>query len=155
MKSQKGEGGQGVLADDPNVHYLLGFERDKVETLPVKTYIRRLWLAFESSKHSSMPRIFLDPRAETFSKEIEAWVSDFVKNEDHLAIEVAKDPFIDEDTKTSRSAFLEDTARTILVTRQWGDHLWGSRKFCGSPLANEKREPGDNQPPEWPRDQEL
>ena len=156
LKSQAEQGRQGVLADDPNVHYLLGFERDKVESLPVKTYIRRLWLAFQSSKQSSMPRSFFDPVAETFSKEIEAWVSDFVKDEDRLAFEIAKDPIVlDKKTGKSRSAFLEDTARTILVTREWGEHLWGSRTFCRSPLANEKREPGDNEPPKWPRDQDL
>ena len=156
LKSQAIKGRQGVLADDPSVNYLLGFERDKVEPLPVKTYIRRLWLAFQSSEQSSMPRSFFDPMAETFSKEIEAWVSGFVKDEDRLAVEVAKDPIVlDEQTRKSRSAFLEDTARTILVTREWGDHLWGRRTFCRCPLANEKRELGDDEPPKWPRDQDL
>lgn len=94
--------------------------------------------------------------AETFAKEIEAWVSDFVKDEDALAVEIAKDPIVlDEKTPKSRSAFLEDTARTILITREWGDHLWGSRTFCRSPLANEKRELGGDEPPKWPQDQDL
>jgi hypothetical protein len=156
LKTQAEEGRRGILADDPSVHHLLGFERDNVKSLPVKTYIRRLWLTFESSKHSSMPRCFLDPGAEIFSKEVEAYVSDFVKDEDHLASEIAKDPLVvDEKTKKTRSAFLEDTARTLLVTREWGDYLWGSRTFCRNPLANAKREPGDDKPPEWPRDQDL
>ncbi|KAF3031153.1 hypothetical protein E8E11_010459 [Didymella keratinophila] len=156
VKARREEGRQGSLADDPSVQYLLGFAKDNVESRPVKTYIRRLWLAFQSSKRSSMPRCFLDPVAETFSKEVEAWVSDFVEDEDRLASEIAKDPLVvDEKTKETRSAFLEDTARTLLVTRGWGDYLWGSRTFCRNPLANAKREPGDDKPPEWPRDQDL
>jgi hypothetical protein len=145
-----------MLADDPSVYYLLGFEKDHVKSRPVKTYIRRLWLAFQSSKHSSMPRYFLDPVAETFSKEVEVQVSDFVEDEDLLALEIAKDPLVvDEKTKETRSAFLEDTARTLLVIREWGDHLWGSRTFCRNPLANAKRELGDDKPPEWPQGQDL
>jgi hypothetical protein len=145
-----------MLADDPSLDYLLGFEKDKVESRPAKTYIRRLWLAFQSSKHSSMPRCFLDPVAETFSKEVEAQVSDFDEDPDRLALEIAKDPFvIDEKTKETRSAFLEDTARTLLITREWGDHLWGRRPFCRNPLFNAKPEPGDDKPPKWPRDQDL
>ncbi|KAF3032319.1 hypothetical protein E8E12_002216 [Didymella heteroderae] len=156
LKAQADEGKRGILADDPSVHYLLGFEKDNVESRPVKTYVRRLWLAFQSSKHSSMPRCFLDPEAERFSKEVEAWVSDFVEDEDRLASEIAKDPLVvDEKTKETRSAFLEDTARTLLVTRKWGDHLWGSRTFCKNPLVNAKREPGDDEPPKWPRDREF
>ena len=142
--------------DDPKAHYLLGFERDKVESLPVKTYIRRLWLAFQSSEKSSLPRYFFDTEAERFAKEVEAWASDLVKDENRLAFEIAKDSMIlDERTKETRSAFLEDTARTMLVTREWGDHLWGHRRFCTSPLANAKRELGDDKPPQWPEDQKL
>ncbi|KAF3025445.1 hypothetical protein E8E11_004280 [Didymella keratinophila] len=156
VKAQTKKGRRGILADDPSVHYLLGFEKDNVDSLPVKMYIRRLWLAFESSKHSSVPRCFLDPRAERFSKEVEACVSDFVEDEDRLMSEIAKDPLVvDEKTKETRSAFLEDTARALLVTGEWGDHLWGSRTFCRNPLVNAKREPGDNEPPEWPRDEDL
>jgi hypothetical protein len=156
LRSQAAGGRQRYLEDDPNLHYLLGFEGDEVETLPVKTYVRRLWLAFQSSKRMSVPKNFLDPMAETFSKELEACVSDFVKDEDRLAAEIAKDPIvIDRETKKSRSAFLEDAAHTILVTREWGDNLWGSRKYCRSPLANEKRELGDDEPPKWPQDRVL
>ena len=156
VKAQNEGGSRGVLADDPNLQCLLGFEKDNVESLPVKTYIRRLWLAFQSSKHSSMPRCFLDPRVETFSKEVEAQVSDFVEDEDRLALEIAKDPLvIDEKANETRSAFLADTARTLLVTREWGDQLRGSRSFCRNPLFNAKQEPGNDQPPEWPRDQDL
>lgn len=119
VKALREEGRRGMLADDPSLGYLLGFEKDKVESRPVKAYIRRLWLAFQSSKHSSMPRCFLDPVAETFSKEVEAQVSDFVEDPDRLVLEIAKDPFvIDERTKETRSAFLEDTARTLLITRE-------------------------------------
>jgi hypothetical protein len=122
----------------------------------VKTYIRRLWLAFQSSKRLSTPRCFLDPVAEAFSKEVKARVSDLAEDEDRLVSEIGKDPLIvDEKTKETRSTFLEDTARTLLITREWGDHLWGSRTFCRNPLANAKREPGDDKPPEWPRDQNL
>jgi hypothetical protein len=156
LKTQAEEGRQGVLADDLDAHYLLGFEGDKVESLPVKTYIRRLWLAFQSSEKSSMPRHFLDPEAETFAKEVEARVSDFVKNEDRLALEVKKNRIVlDEKTQETRSAFLEDAALTILVTREWGDRLWGRRTFCRTPLANAKREPGDDGPPGWPQDRDL
>jgi hypothetical protein len=103
-----------------------------------------------------MPRCFLDPGAERFSKDVEAWVFDFVEDEDRLALEIAKDPIVvDEKTKETRSANLEDTVRALLVTREWGDYLWGSRNFCRNPLVNAKREPGDDEPPEWPRDQDL
>jgi hypothetical protein len=156
VKALREEGRRGIRADDPSVHYLLGFEKDNVESLSVKTYIRRLWLAFQSSKQSSIPKCFFDPEADRFAKEVEAWVSDFVSDEDRLASEIAKDPLVvDEKTKETRSAFLEDTARALLVTRKWGDHLWGSRTFCRNPLVNAKREPGDDEPPEWPRDQDL
>jgi hypothetical protein len=142
--------------DDPKEHYLLGFERDKIKPLPVKTYIRRLWLAFQSSERSSLPRCFFDAEAENFAKEVEAWASDFVKDEDHLAFEIAKDPAIlNEQTNETGSAFLEAVARTMLVTREWGDHLWGHRKFCTSPLQNAKPEPGDEKPPQWPEDEKL
>ncbi|KAF3031700.1 hypothetical protein E8E11_000669 [Didymella keratinophila] len=156
VKAQSKEGRQGSLADDPSVQYLLGFEKDNVKSRPVKTYIRRLWLAFQSSEKSSLPRYFFDVEAERFAKETEAWVSDLVKDEDRLAVEIAKDPIVlDEKTKETRSAFLEDIARTMLVTRGWGDQLWGHRRFCTSPLANEKLELGDDKPPRWPRDQDL
>ncbi|KAK7177855.1 hypothetical protein PSPO01_16098 [Paraphaeosphaeria sporulosa] len=122
VKALREEGRRGMLADDPSLHCLLGFEKDNVESRPVKTYIRRLWLAFQSSKHSSMPRYFLDPVAETFSKEVEAQVSDFVEDPDRLASEIAKDPLVvDEKTKETRSAFLDDTAQedaTDLVVRE-------------------------------------
>lgn len=155
-KAQAKEGKRGILADDPSLSYLLGFEKDNVESRPVKTYIRRLWLAFQSSKHSSLPRCFLDPVAETFSKEVEAQVSDFVRDEDRLALEIAKNPLVvDETTDETRSTFLEDTANTLLVTRGWGDYLWGSRTFCRVPLLNARPEPDHSKPPEWPRDQDL
>lgn len=116
--------------DEPEAHYLLGVERDKVKSLPVKTYIRRLWLAFQSNEKSSLPRYSFDVEAERFAKEVEAWVSDLVKDEDRLAVEIAKDPIVlDEKTKETRSAFLEDIAHTILVTRGWGDQLWGHRSL--------------------------
>ena len=156
VKAQSKEGRQGSLADDPSVQYLLGFEKDNVKSRPVKTYIRRLWLAFQSSEKSSLPRYFFDIEAERFAKEVEAWFSDLVKDEDRLAVEIAKDPIVlDEKTKETRSAFLEDIARTMLVTRGWGDQLGGHRRFCTSPLANEKLELGDDKPPRWPRDQDL
>jgi hypothetical protein len=121
MKALREEGRRGMLADDPSLDYLLGFEKDKVESRPVKTYIRRLWLAFQSSKHSSMPRCFLDPRAETFSKEVEAQVSGFVEDLDHLASEIAKDPLIvDEKTKESRSAF-QMTLRVRCLSQENGE----------------------------------
>jgi hypothetical protein len=92
--------------------------KDNVKSRPVKTYIRRLWLAFGSSKKSPLPRLFLDVEAEISAKEIEAWISDLVKDEDHLAVEIAKDPVVlDEKAKEIRSAFLEDIARSMLVTR--------------------------------------
>jgi hypothetical protein len=142
--------------DESEAHYLLGVERDKVKSLPVKTYIRHLWLAFQSSEKSSPPRNFFDVEAERFAKEVEAWASDLFKDEDRLAVEVAKDPIIvDEKTKETRSAFLEDIACTMLVTRGWGDHLWGHRRFCTSPLTNAKRELGDDKPPRWPENQNL
>ncbi|KAF3036748.1 hypothetical protein E8E11_006095 [Didymella keratinophila] len=156
VKALREEGRRGMLADDPSLDYLLGFEKDKVESRPAKTYIRRLWLAFESSKKSPLPQLFFDVEAERFAKEVEAWVSDLAKDEDRLAVEIAKDPVVlDEKTKEIRSAFLEDIARTMLVTRGWGDQLWGHRRFCTSPLKNEKRELGDDKPPEWPRDQDF
>jgi hypothetical protein len=137
--------------DDLKEHYLLGFERDKIESLPVKTYIRRLWLTFQSSERSSLPKYYYDVEAEKFAKEVEEWASDFVKDKDRLAFEIAKDPIVlDKQTKDTGSAFLEVVARIMLVTREWGDHLWG---FCTSPLHNAKPEPGDNKPPQWPKDE--
>jgi hypothetical protein len=156
VKALREEGRRGMLADDLSLDLLLGFEKDNVEARRVKTYIRRLWLAFESSKKSPLPQLFFDVEAEKFAKEIEAWVSDLVKDEDRLAVEIAKDPVVlDAKTKEIRSAFLENIARTMLVTRGWGNQLWGHRRFCTSPLANEKRELGDDKPPEWPRDLDL
>lgn len=87
--------------------------------------------------------------AETFLKEIEAWVFDFVKDKDRLALEIAKDPpVVDEKTKGTCSAFLEDTARMLLVTSGWGDYLWGSRTFCRNLLAYANQEPGNDKTPE-------
>lgn len=124
VKAQAEEGRLGILADNPSIYYLLGFENDNVKSLPVKTYIRRLWLAFQSSKRLSTPRCFLDPVAEAFSKEVKARVSNLAEDEDCLVSEIAKDPLIvDKKTKETRSTFLEDTARTLLITREWGDHL--------------------------------
>jgi hypothetical protein len=121
--------------DDPRAKYLFGFERDEVQFIRVKTCIRRLWLAFESSKKFSLPRCYFDIEAERFAKEIEAWASVLLKNEDRLAVEIAKDSIVlNEKTKEIRSVFLEDIARSMLVTREWGDRLWGHRRFCTSPL---------------------
>ncbi|KAF9698074.1 hypothetical protein EKO04_003953 [Ascochyta lentis] len=108
LKTQAEEGRQGILADDPSVNHLLGFKRDNVKSLPVKT-------------------CFLNPGAERFSKEVEACVSNLVKDKDHLASEIAKDPLVvDEKTKETRSAFLEDTAHwprdqdlIIQTVRHW------------------------------------
>ena len=149
-------GQEGVATGDPEAAYLLGFEREKVEPLPVKTYIRRLWLAFQSSRRLTS-KCFLDPMAEQFSKELGSWVSDFANNPDMLARELTKEPRLiwDKETEHQQSTFLEDTAHTLLVTRDWGEHLWGHRRECRSPLANEKREPGDEKPPRWPQDKAL
>lgn len=148
----------GVPNIKPGNDFLLGFEAEKEEALPLKTYIRRLWLAFQSSKRP-LPRYFFDPKAEDFSKEIDAWVSDYVNNPDLLAAERAKCqvllPSLDNNPERIHNAFLEETARTILITREWGEQIWGHRKQRVVPLANEKREPGHDKPPEWPLDQDL
>ena len=142
----------GGFADGPEVEYLLGFEREKFEALPVKTYIRRLWLAFQSSK-SLMPKYFFDIKAEEFSKEIEHWVSVFANDPDKLAAERAKEHYVvSMGHVQERGEFLEDTVTIILKTRDWGDVLWGHRKLCRAPLENAKREPGDDTPPKWPQD---
>jgi hypothetical protein len=154
IKSQKRDWDLGMLADDPEVDYLLGFRDDEVEPLPVKTYIRRLWLAFQSGK-SPHPKYFFNPMVEDFSKEVDSWVSEYVNDPDLLIAELGKESIRDAETGRSCSAFLEETARTMLVTRDWGNALWGERKNPLYPLRNEKRELGDNHPPQWPEDQSL
>ncbi|KAF1352986.1 hypothetical protein EJ07DRAFT_182890 [Lizonia empirigonia] len=113
--------GRGVPKNKPGNDFLLGFEAEKEEALPLKTYIRRLWLAFQSSKRQ-LPKYFFDPKAEDFSKEIDAWVSDYVNNPDMLAAERAKChvllPSLDNNPERIHSAFLEEIARTILITRE-------------------------------------
>lgn len=156
LETEVAETQQIVAADDSVIQYLLGFEKDEVQSRPVKTYIRRLWLAFKSSKHLLMPRMFFDAEAGRFAKEMEAWVSDLVEDEESLAIEIAKNPVVlDEDNTKSRSVFLEDVAHTILIKREWGARLWGSRGFFEVPKANGKPEREDEEAPEWPRDQDL
>ena len=46
-------------------------------------------------------------------------------------------------------------ADELLVTREWGDHIWGHRRFCSGPLAdpNVNREKYTAKP-RWPQDQE-
>jgi hypothetical protein len=153
-RSQKQKGNSGILADDPDANYLLGFEQDQVEPLPIKTYIRRLWLPFQSGK-SPVPKCLFNPAAEKLSVEIGVWVSDYFQNKDKLTVELEKDRIKDAQTGRTRSAFLEEAARWLLFEREYGDILWGSRMNSAYPLQNTKREPGDEQPPKWPQDQDL
>ncbi|UPX12712.1 uncharacterized protein EKO05_0003251 [Ascochyta rabiei] len=143
-------------ADDPGLGYLLGFDIEEEKRQPIKTYIRQLWLAFQSGP-GSMPRCFLDDKSTEFSKEIDEWVSDYANDPNLLAEEVAKDPVVVDRRTTPiqiRSAFMEDTAHTLLVTRDWGEQLWGHRKYCVAPLANAKAKKGEESPA-WPRDRET
>jgi hypothetical protein len=144
----------GIFADDPDADCLLGFEQDQVERLPIKTYIRRLWLPFQSSK-SPVPKCLFNPAAEELSVEIGVWVSDYFQNKDKLTAELEKDRIKDAQTGSTRSAFLEEAAKSLLFDREYGDILWGCRMNSAYPLQNTKREPGDEQPPKWPKDQDL
>lgn len=148
--------GTKTLVNDSSAAYLLGFEHDHVEPLPVKAYVRRLWLAFQSGKRSSLK--FLDPKVESFSKEINQWVCDFVNDPDRLITELEKRRVVpldeEEECEHEINQVFNDIADTILVERKWGDELWGHRKHCVSPLVNGKREPGDDKPPAWPQDKD-
>lgn len=107
--------------------YLLGFDVEKLEPRPLKTYIRRLWLALESGKGLT-PKRFFDPQAAEFAKEIDHWVSVLVNDPSRLAAELEVDPEYGIDGVPSGSRFLVDIVHTMLVIRKWGEALWGCKK---------------------------
>lgn len=140
----------GGFEHDSEPEYLLGFERDKVRSLPVKTYIRRLWLPFQSGK-GSLPRHFLGPRVVDFvAHDINPLVNRFVKYPEELTAELDKQIIDLVDGDVRDCGFLADRANHILVDRNWGDQLWGSHPWCV--YANSKPEPEHNTAPVWPQD---
>lgn len=110
---------QGVIAynqgfeDGPDTVYLLGFDKEQLKPLPVKTYIRRLWLAFESGT-SPIPKKFFDIQAHWFSKEIQEWVSDLANHPLRLAAELEMEPEYEVDGAPPRSRSLIDIVDTRL-----------------------------------------
>lgn len=137
---------------NPHGEYLFGFEDDQAPVLPIKRYIRRLWLAFESSKRARpQSSAFLDNKAVDFSEEIVHWVNYFNKDPSALNAELGK---LRAEDDPDGLGFLGKPAHTLLVEREWGDQLWGHRRNCTASLENSKPEVEDEKPPEWPRDAE-
>ncbi len=137
----------------PDSSFLLGFEKERVESLPTKQYIRRLWLAFDSGK-GTLPRSFIDPLAQTFSNEINKCVNSFVNNPIKLAAELTRDAVEIADEVQRDCGFLEGIADVLLVKEAWGDHLWGSRKYARTDLFTSRIESGYETAPVWPKDKD-
>jgi|SRR5690242_2968059 len=144
----------GGLDDNPNPHYLLGFEKEKVKAERPKDYIRRLWLPFESRNNSSIPKAYLDPRVEDFANEINAWIKDFTSDPDKWFDEYTKHALVIDGEEISERGLFEDLVDHILVTRRWGDEIWGHRKYCRTDLFNAKPEEGHATAPKWPQDRD-
>lgn len=128
MKEQENIVCENTFEEDPQTMYLLGFDSERLKPSPQKTYIRRLWLAFESSSKAA-PKRFFDPQAERFSKEIKSLASDLANNPLRLAAELQADTEYGIDGRSSSSRFLLDKVHTLLVTRMWGEALWGCKKL--------------------------
>ncbi|KAJ4993595.1 hypothetical protein SVAN01_00649 [Stagonosporopsis vannaccii] len=143
----------GALEDDPNPHYLLGFEAEKVKPERPKVYIRRLWLPFESSK-KPLPKLWLDPLVETFANEIYHWIQIFLSDPDKWFNEFTKKAILIDGEELRERGLFEDLVDHILIKRNWGDEIWGHRKYCRTDLFNAKPEKGDDTPPKWPQDRD-
>lgn len=143
------------IPDIPDNVYLLGFDKQKVDLEPIKRYVRRLWLPFESGK-SAIPRRWLHPKVEEFAKEIACWVSDYANDPLKLSAELTRDYCeMLEGGGVKEHGFLALTAYAILEKRCWGEEIWGSKNSENKPfLDNAKRESGDIAPPKWPEDKE-
>lgn len=128
---------------------LLGFEEDGVLWDRPKAYIRRLWLPFESRAGQHTPKLWLDPKVEEFAKEVQKLIIEFhndaaLYQQDTVAIEG--------DSIEERGLF-EHIVDHILVAREWGDNIWGHRKFCRANLVNTSRQEGETCP-KWPQDRD-
>ncbi|KAJ8117521.1 hypothetical protein OPT61_g1282 [Boeremia exigua] len=136
----------GAFDLDSQSRYLLGFDKEGEKALPLKRYIRRLWLAFQSGK-SLHPKYFFDKMAEDFSKEINELANGLAKDPLKLSAELWKDALDLVGESCRERGFLEEVVDTLLITRRWGDALWGDRRFSNAVLFNAKPEPGHDTPP--------
>ena len=102
-----------------------------------------------------MPREWYCCRVEAFVAEISQHVKEYVTENEKLGSEIdgTHDTLVGEGLQ-KREPFAA-LADELLVTREWGDHIWGHRRFCSGPLAdpNVNRETYTPKP-SWPQDQE-
>ncbi|KAH6633712.1 hypothetical protein C7974DRAFT_177092 [Boeremia exigua] len=149
----KHQGTQGGNFDLPDSSYLLGFDEEKLKALPIKSYIRRLWLPFESGK-GDLPKLYLEHHAKELASHVSATVKDIADQPDGVNNELEHPNFTYDEDRTRPYKFLEEQAEHLLVTLDYGNILWGDRKYCTVPLCNAKIEAGYETPPKWPQDRD-
>ena len=137
-------------SEGPEEPFLLGFGTEIRRS--IRSYMRDLWLPF-SNTHSVMPTEWHCLKAEEFAAEISKRVNEFVNEDGKLGNELDGIHYTLSSEDLQKREPFEAVAHELLITRKWGDNLWGHRKYCFGPLADPNREIYTPEP-KWPQDQE-
>ena len=100
-----------------------------------------------------MPKEWYCSRVEAFVVELSQRVNGFVNEDGKLGSEICGAHYTLDGDNLQRYEPFANVAKELLITREWGDNLWGHRKYCTGPLADPNRETKTSQP-RWPEDQE-
>jgi hypothetical protein len=138
-------------SEDPKEPFLLGFGTEVRRS--VRSYMRDLWLPFRSTRRSVMPKKWYCRKVEAFVVELSQRVNGFVNEDGKLGSELCGTHYTLVGNDLQKREPFANVADELLTTREWGDNLWGHRKYCTGPLADPNREVYTPKP-RWPQDQE-